>query len=171
MTRWQWGALLLAGALVAFSIGDKERGNRLYRAGKYAEAAEAYAKAIQSGDDSPELHYDYATALLRLGRYDEADRHFREALRNTEPGLRERTLYNFGNRYLYQARAIQSANDAAAKSAPGGAPGAAGQANGQASAPDLRPLLDAAIKAYQQALRIDTHDFDAKWNLELALQQ
>ncbi len=178
MRKWRWGMLVLVVALVAFSIGDKERGNRLYRAGKYAEAAEAYAKAIESGDDSPELHYDYATTLLRLGRYDDADQHFRAALRNTEPGLRERTLYNFGNRYLYQARAIQAANAAAGKAGaagtPAGAgaqPSAAGQASGQASAPDPQPLLDGAIKAYEQALRIDSHDFDAKWNLELALQQ
>ncbi len=68
MRAARWGTLALAAALVAFSIGDKERGNRLYRAGKYAEAATAYAQALKNGDDSPELHYDYATALLQLGR-------------------------------------------------------------------------------------------------------
>lgn len=178
MKAWRWITLVLAVAPVAFSIGDKERGNRLYRAGHYAEAAEAYAQALQAGDNSPELHYDYATALLRLGRYDEADRHFRAALRNTEPGLRERTLYNFGNRYLYAARALKAAGSAAGGGAVGSGQGAApaqpglgGPAGGQASAPDPGPLLDAAITAYEQALRIDSRDFDAKWNLELALEQ
>ena len=37
-----WSALALALVVVAWSIGDKERGNRLYRAGDYAGAAAAY---------------------------------------------------------------------------------------------------------------------------------
>lgn len=166
MRAARWGTLVLAAALVAFSIGDKERGNRLYRAGKYAEAAAAYAQALKGGDDSPDLHYDYATALLQLGRYDEAEQHFKAALRNVEPSLREKTLYNLGNRYLYQARG-QSA-PAPAQAGPG-APSTPGAA--AASSPDTRPLLDGAIKAYEQALRIDPRDGFAKWNLELALKQ
>ena len=164
----RWGSLVLAAALVAFSIGEKERGNRLYRAGRYAEAAAAYAEALKKGDDSPELHYDYATALLRLGRYDEADQHFRAALRNTEPGLREHTLYNFGNRFLYAARAKQASTAAGAQASPAAARGAT---QGNPEAGEETPLLDAAVKAYQQALRIDPQDFDAKWNLELALER
>ncbi len=170
MRAGRWGTLALAAALVAFSIGDKERGNRLYRAGKYAEAAAAYAQALKNGDDSPELHYDYATALLQLGRYEEADQHFKAALRNVEPSLREKTLYNLGNRYLYQvyqARA-QAAAPARAQAGAGAAsaPGAA-----SAESVDTKPLLDGAVKAYEQALRIDPHDGFAKWNLELALKQ
>jgi len=118
MRMARWGTLVLAVTLVAFGIGDKERGNRLYRAGKYAEAAAAYAQALKSGDDSPELHYDYATALLRLGRYADADQHFKAALRNVEPALREKTLYNLGNRYLYPARVQQSAAASPAAASP-----------------------------------------------------
>ncbi len=160
MRAARWGMLALAAGLVAFSIGDKERGNRLYRAGKYAEAAVAYAQALRRGDDSPELHYDYGTALLRLGRYEEAEQHLKAALRNVEPSLREKTLYNLGNRYLYAAWAQRTATSAAGAGAPGASPGG-----------DTKPLLDGAIKAYEQALRIDPRDGFAKWNLELALKE
>ncbi len=167
MKAARWGTLALAATLVAFSIGDKERGNRLYRAGKYAEAAAAYAQALKAGDDSPELHYNYGTALLQLGRYDEAEQHLKAALRNVEPTLREKTLYNLGNRYLYAARG----QTGAASQAAAGAGGAPGGAAGASPGADTKPLLDGAIKAYEQALRIDPRDGFAKWNLELALKQ
>lgn len=192
MSARRWGTLALAGVVVAFGIGGKEKGNRLYRAGKYAEAAAAYAKALKDGDNSPDLHYDLGTALLRLGRYREAEQHFREALRDVQPVLRERTLYNLGNRYLYSARAqtgaslppgmAQAGASAGASAgtlgagAAGGAPAGPGAgvspgAGGAAPSSDTRAELDAAIKSYQQALRIDPRDEWAKWNLELALKQ
>ena len=161
-----WSALALALVVVAWSIGDKERGNRLYRAGDYAGAAAAYEKAVKGGEDSPELHYNYATTLLRLGRYADAEQHFKAALKNVEPDLRERTLYNLGNRFLYQARSQPASGGAA----PGPATASGNAATGAAVAPDQRALLDAAIKAYQEALRIDPKDGFAKWNLELALK-
>jgi Ca-activated chloride channel family protein len=87
-----------------FAIGELERGNRHYRAGRYNEAVREYAKAIEGGNDSPELRYNLGTALLRLGRYDEAERHLRLALRELEPEVRQRAYYNLGNRYLEHAR-------------------------------------------------------------------
>ncbi len=85
-----------------------------------------------------------------------------------EPSLREKTLYNLGNRYLYQARAQAARGPAKAQAGVGAAsaPGAA-----PAESPDTKPLLDGAVKAYEQALRIDPRDGFAKWNLELALKQ
>lgn len=126
--------------------GDLERGNRLYRAGKYAEAVEAYQAALAEGKRSPELYYNLGTALLQLGRYEEAERNFQEALEAVEPDLRERTFYNLGNRFLDAARGEQDPRQQG-------------------------PLLQGAIEAYQRALRLDPADVDAKWNLELALRE
>jgi Ca-activated chloride channel homolog len=128
-----------------FGIGDLEKGNRLYREGKYEEAIAAYQRVVESGKASPQVHYNLGTALLALGRYDDADVHFQTALQGVEPELRERTFYNLGNRFLEDAR-VRS---------------------------DVRQqgeLLDAAIEAYKRSLRIDPQDTDAKWNLELALR-
>jgi Ca-activated chloride channel family protein len=142
----QAAVLILALALNGFGIGDVERGNRLYRAGRYAEAAEAYQAALRDGDDSTQLHYNLGTALLRLGRYDEAERHLRNALEAIEPELRQRSFYNLGNRFLDAARAERDA-----------------QAQGQ--------MLEGAVEAYKRSLRLEPADVEAKWNLEMALRE
>lgn len=127
-------------------FGGLERGNRSFRAGEYAEAVAAYQEALTDGDDSPVLRYNLGTALLKLGRYAEAEEHLRAALTVVEPETRERVHYNLGQRYLEDARASQ---DPQAKGA----------------------LYDAAVEAYRQALRLRPTDGDAKWNYELALQE
>lgn len=136
--------LFVMASNTAFGVGDFEKGNRLYRQGKYAEAVAAYEKALKDGQDSPQLRYNLGTALVRLERYEEADRHLQLALRSVDPELRRRVYYNVGNRSLI--------------------PGRQGGAQSQA-------LLDAAIQSYRQALRLNPSDMDAKWNLELALRE
>jgi Ca-activated chloride channel family protein len=137
---------ILVLATVAFGIGDLERGNRLYRQGRYAEAVEAYQSALRGGTDSPMLHYNLGTALLRLGRHQEAEEHLRAALASIDPEERERTLYNLGNRYL--------------------------DAGINAADPRARDqMLDAATNAYRDALRLDPDDNDAKWTLELTRRE
>jgi len=139
--------LVLACTALAFGVGDVERGNRLYREGRYEEAAAAYQRAIADGNTSPQVQYNLGTSLLALGRYDEAERHFQAALAGVDPELRERTFYNLGNRFLQEARAN----------------GSDLQRQGQ--------LLDGAIEAYKRTLRIAPQDVDAKWNLELAQRE
>jgi tetratricopeptide (TPR) repeat protein len=138
-------AVLVIFATTGFGIGDLERGNRLYREGRYAEAVEAYQAALAAGKTSPELHYNLGTALLRLGRYDDAQQQLGQALSGVDPELRNRALYNLGNRFLEDARA-----------------GSDPQVQGK--------LLDSAIEAYKRALRMRPSDADAKWNLEMALR-
>jgi len=145
LRQWRAAAMvLLVLATAGFGIGELERGNRLYRAGRYAEAVVAYQEALRAGEDSPRLHYNLGTALLQLGRYQEAQRAFGQALTTVDPELRQRALYNLGNRFLLEGRQ------------PGDRQG---------------ELLTAAIEAYRQALRIDPADVNAKWNLELALRE
>ncbi|HEX6558241.1 MAG TPA: tetratricopeptide repeat protein, partial [Longimicrobiales bacterium] len=140
-------ALLLIVFGTGFGIGELERGNRYYRSGHYQEAVVEYEKAIANGDDAPETRYNLGTAYLRLGKYEDAERHLRLALREMRPDVRERAYYNLGNRFLENAR--KAGGDA--------------QSNAQ--------LLEGAIDAYKQALRLQPDDMDAKWNLELALRE
>jgi len=140
-------SLLLLIFGTGFAIGEVERGNRYYRSGHYQEAAQEYEKAIAKGDDSPETRYNLGTAYLRLGKYEDAEKNLRLALREMKPDVRQRGYYNLGNRYLENARKA----------------GGDQQANTQ--------LLDAAVDAYKQALRLQPNDMDAKWNLELALRE
>jgi Ca-activated chloride channel homolog len=142
------GSALLGTVLLcaAFTSSGPEKGNRLFRAGHVQEAVDAYRQAIAEGGPTPELEYDLGTALLRLQRYDDAEQAFRAALSTVDPSLREWTYYNLGNRFLDTGR----------------------------SDPDARAgatLLDAAARAYRQALRLTPEDSAAKWNLEMSLRE
>ena len=128
-------------------LGDMERGNRHFREGRYREAVEAYEAALADGEDGPVLRYNLGTALLKLGRYGEAEEHLRGAMSVVDPEVREYVYYNLGQRFLEDARG--AAADPQATSA----------------------LYDAAVEAYRQALRLQPGDVDAKWNYELALQE
>jgi Ca-activated chloride channel homolog len=144
--RGRAAALLLAVvASMGLGIGDLERGNRHYREGRYDEAVAAYQRVLDDGKATPQLHYNLGTALLALGRYDDAEAHFQAALQGVDPELRQRTFYNAGNRFLEDARRT-------------------GDLQQQAL------LLDAAIEAYRRSLRMAPADVQAKWNLELALR-
>lgn len=46
---------------------EERRGNELFRAGSYAEAAKCYEAAARSNPDNPVLHYNKAGALIKLG--------------------------------------------------------------------------------------------------------
>ncbi|HEU5208756.1 MAG TPA: VWA domain-containing protein [Longimicrobiales bacterium] len=139
-------ALALMLVMTGFGIGDVERGNRMYREGRYEEAVAAYQQALADGESSPELHYNLGTAFLALRRYAEAERHLQLALRDVDPILRQHAYYNLGNRFLEAARA---GSDPQAQSA----------------------QYEAAIEAYRHALRLAPDDVDAKWNLELAQRE
>ncbi len=144
--------LLALTALVLITTGGVlsgvERGNRLYRAGRYAEAVAEYRDALRNGDDSPVLRYNLGTALLRVGRYQEAQEQLEAALDAVDPELRQYVHYNLGQRFLEDARAAETQNPQAAAG-----------------------LYDAAVEAYRQALRLRPDDTDAKWNYELALRE
>lgn len=142
----QAATLVLLLSITGFGIGDLERGNRHYRNGRYAEAVDAYTRVIEAGKAAPEVHYNLATALLALGRYADAERHFQSALQGVDPELRQRSFYNLGNRFLGEGRGISDVQQQGA-------------------------MLDAAIEAYRRALRLQPGDVDAKWNLELALRE
>jgi len=145
----RWRSMTVTGALVlataGFGIGELERGNRLYRDGRYEEAVAAYRQALDGGEDSPVLQFNMGTALLRLGRYAEAEPYLRAALEVVDPALRAPALFNVGSRFLEEGRASAD--------------------------PEARSrLLDGAVEAYRRALRLDPSWADAKWNYELALQ-
>ena len=65
--------ILLLAFGTGFSIGELEKGNRLYRAGKYAEAAAIYEKAVARGNDSPEIRYNLGNRFLEQARKGGAD--------------------------------------------------------------------------------------------------
>ncbi len=67
-------SLILAALLFAGSdpVAD---GLRLYQAGEYQAAAQAFSEALQRQPDSAKLHYNLALALWRAGQTAEAETH------------------------------------------------------------------------------------------------
>lgn len=130
--------LIVAGCSQA--TREARRGEQLYLAGHYQESYRAFQRALSASGD-PALQYRVGNTLYRLHRYEEAARHFREAI--GVPRLRQRSYYNLGNAY------VRAAEDA----------------------PDKDDRLRRAIAAYEEALRIQPADSAAKWNLELALKR
>jgi tetratricopeptide (TPR) repeat protein len=134
--------LLVILTLGARFLAQEESGNRAYRRGDYAAAAERYREALARSELSPRLQYNLGTALLRLDQPEAVER-LVEALAAQSPELRARAFYNLGN--------------ALAQESSGEQPGAEG--------------LRAAIEAYRRSLLLDPGPDDVRWNLELAMQR
>lgn len=132
---------LLVGLLSCSPDSHAIRGRRLYEEGKYLEAYEAYQALIRQ-QGGPEVRYNAGNSLYRLHQYNDAARTWREAMSGPDR-LRQQAFYNTGNAFV---RAAEDANA-------------------------LSGYLDRAIVAYEEALRLEPTDRDAKWNLELALRK
>jgi Ca-activated chloride channel homolog len=119
------------------------RGERAYARAEYEEAYQAFSRALAK-DSTPELRFNTGATLYRLKRYEGSADAFRAAAKGAKtPVERRRALYNLGNALVRTA-----------EEKPG----------------EPEPLLT-AIAAYEEALRLDPADADAKWNLEIALRR
>jgi len=141
MTRW----MAVLGLALLLGGGALAEGDRAFRRGDYRRAAEAYGRALAEGDSSATVRYNLGTALLRLGRDDEARPHLEAAARlRGRAGLPVRAEYNAGNADLAPVAADRVPKE------------------------QRRERLLRAIGRYRRALLLDRGDADAKWNLELA---
>ncbi|HZS59227.1 MAG TPA: hypothetical protein VFA43_08155 [Gemmatimonadaceae bacterium] len=147
---------VLALAAVVFrhriaNLADRQHAARLYQARSWHEAQRAYQSLIhdatmaRQSDALPLLDYDLATTDYRLGRFDAAAQNYHTAVAG-DPTLAERSYYNLGNTYVWQAR---SSFDHLSK----------------------RMALRGAVSSYEEALLLNPNDRDAKWNLEVALRR
>jgi Ca-activated chloride channel family protein len=124
------------------SAWNARRAEQRYDAGDWAGAYRAFERALEAGGN-PAFAFDAGNALYRQKHYGEAAGRWRGTL--AEARFRQRSAYNLGN------AAVRSAEDATG------------------TAQDS--LLDAAVAAYEDALKLDPADRDAKWNLEIALRR
>lgn len=63
----------------ADAVSDFSAANQLYGEGKFAEAAQAYGRILQSGVASANLWFDYGNAEFKAGHLGEAIAAFRQA--------------------------------------------------------------------------------------------
>ncbi len=135
------GVSVLVGLLSCSPVSHASRGRQLYEQGKYLESYEAYQELLRQ-QGGPAVRYNAGNSLYRMKQYTEAAKSWRDAMSGPD-GLRQEAYYNMGNAFV---RAAEDANP-------------------------LSGYLDRAIIAYEEALRLDPSDRDAKWNLELALRR
>jgi mxaK protein len=112
------------------------------------DRALARATAPAAADrELPEARFAQALALGVAGHYEAALRAHKAIVQSERGPLREAALYNLGNLHLREAlKRGAEAPDAAA------------------------PLVELAKQSYRDALRADPADWDARYNLERALQ-
>ena len=139
-------AAALAPLLVLLG-GGCARGSLEARKGERLYAGGDFAASARAfdralaADSTPARAYQAGNAYYRLKRYEDAAVRYRFAAARRE--LRQPSVFNLGNALVRAAE----------------------------EAPERGQLLLDAVGAYQEALRLDPGDQDAKWNLELALQR
>jgi hypothetical protein len=126
-------------------------GEKLYEAGKYAEAAEYYANMIKNHKAKDgkkqvdqKLQFNYGTALLANKQYKEAHKVFTEALSaGTKSKLNKEIFYNSGNALGEEAQVASGTN-----------------------LEEAIKLCEDSIGCFGNALELDKEFTDAKHNLE-----
>jgi mxaK protein len=97
---------------------------------------------------APEVRFARAMYYQRQHRYDEALATLNLIMDKGDSNLQTTLRYNLGNMYLQQAVEQLEANNINA----------------------AQPLVALAKQAYRQALSLNSHYWDAKYNLEMAMR-
>jgi tetratricopeptide (TPR) repeat protein len=96
-------------ARAAGDVGSLMRqGNSLYGRGKFDEALSRYGMAELLEPDATGIRFNKASALYRLGRYEDALRELELASIDKKPARRAAALYNTGN-VLFKAGQLDGA--------------------------------------------------------------
>ncbi len=82
---------------------DLNRGNDLYKKGKYAEAGQIYDKILQKKASDLNARFNLGDSLYKEGRYQESQKVFESLTAPYMPkGFREAAYYNLGNSFFKQ---------------------------------------------------------------------
>jgi Ca-activated chloride channel homolog len=130
----------LALALVVPQRGwSKNEGLDLYDQKNYKGAYDVFQNQLERNPDSDGLEFDQGASAYKEGDYDKALEAFGKALGSKDQGLRGQAEYNLGNT-LVERGALQQGKDEKIKE------------------------WTEAIKHYDQALKVDPKNADAKYN-------
>jgi len=75
-----------------------QKGREAYTSGRYEDALSAFEEAKKERPNDPAVEFNRGDALMKLGRYDEAQKSFQSvAETQNQPELRQKATYNLGN--------------------------------------------------------------------------
>ena len=138
---------LFGAAGLALAMLAATQGLRLAQAERVERAIARAAEPAAPDRDLPEARFAHAVALGAAGRYEAALAAHKALILGEHGALREAALYDLGNLHLREALK-----------------------NGPGHADAALPLIELAKQSYRDALRMAPADWDARYNLERALQ-
>jgi len=115
---------------------------RQYEAKRYAAAYREYQRLLKEKPDDPRLQFNAGTSACQARDYERAQEHFRSALISEDVRLQQQAYYNLGNtlfRTGEEERDLQKREQS----------------------------WEQAIASYESALRLQTNDVDAKFNIQV----
>lgn len=115
---------------------------RQYEAKRYGAAYREYQRLLQAKPDDPRLQFNAGASAYQARDYERAQEHFRAALNSVDVRLQQRAYYNLGNTLF---RAGEEERDL----------------------PKREQSWEQAITSYESALRLQTNDLDATFNLQV----
>ena len=145
------------------------RANAAMQSGQYADAATAFADAMDADPTSAAAAYNRGVAEYRAGKLDDAATSFAEAAALGDAALAADAMFNQGNA-TYQS-ALRALEGEATDADPAGAAGAPQPAQPAAAQPDLAAATEAVSQAlthYKDAIAANPADIDSRANAELA---
>jgi Ca-activated chloride channel family protein len=133
-------ALLLLCTVNGFGAASDALKN--YERGKFSQARNEFERLARKAPDDSRLRYNAGAAAFQDEDYDTALKHFNQTLSARDFKLQEQSYYNLGNTHF---RLGEKATDAK----------------------DKQQQWEQAIHQYESALKLDTNDMDAKFNVEV----
>jgi len=116
-------------------------GEKAYHDGRFDESLSAYRDAVKSDPDDHRLQFNVGAAAYKAGDFGAASEAFAHALAAEADPVKEQSFYNLGNAQYRLGEATRATNP-------------------QSTAQAWRQ----AIASYEEALRIDDADADARFN-------
>jgi Ca-activated chloride channel family protein len=138
-----FGLLIFSSAAFASPSGAL----REYKSGNYGAALKDYEQSLEKQkNDDPRLHFNAGAAAYRDGKFDQAAKHFDQAIISPDLKLQEQAYYNLGNT-LYQL----------------------GEQNPDPS--KRSETWEESLQKYENSLKLNPQDTDAKFNHDFVKRQ
>ncbi len=119
---------------------------RKFEAGQFKEAEREYQRLLERRPDDPRLQYNAGTSAYQANDLTQAAKHFGAALASPDLDLQRRAYYNLGNSLFRLGEQ-------------------------QTDPPKKIESWEQSVKQYETALKLDSKDADAQFNLNLVREK